>query len=674
MLKARIRLLLLLTPIFGLWWWLCSHAPISPWAGLGTHANPKRLSLSHHREQFEDYTVFDIDNKTVERVGRRYVPRNSQTSHIISVVHSNQQQQTIRIEFYSHVSRRVVRSIELSLSSDDSVRVVGERYLITDSADEIRWLDLNTTDATAETWNSFQVSRGEQSWLWSHPTQPVFRRTAFKSTTPGSTQSPQSYTELFRFDENGQLSQLSSWLNSHSGYEGLRNAWFQDEVIASVDASSGSIELRALEDGTLVNVLELGAPIDLSRQKFCLTDGELFVEDSGRYRYYSLKSERWLIPPFDSEDGWTHAALTLSTDSRIAVWQDRANNVVVLTDPATDKQICRIREPGERVEFLAPKNLVSIDSWFMLTIREHNTETGETILVWRPFMLILPALVVALLSSSLWIFAWLRLQHSAKWAWVDLQVLLLLLMILIVFRLRSIGDLSDINRLPYQHATYLSAGFLFSGWAWLALGKGSVLSRLSQLVLTYTIVFFGLTLTLVQQPHLAWTGLASVTVPSLIVLPLVLALRFRRWNWLHTKLRYDIHSFSKSETITLRQLMGLTAVIALMTLAFRPIIPGLAGLLQLKLSIVDTFTMTLVGITALLLAVSTHSSLRKLGIAVVVGTVGLFIADTLSLAAYTGWSRPLGWIHYENSLRQSFGFFATVYLASYKAFMPSQID
>lgn len=73
-------------------------------------------------------------------------------------------------------------------------------------------------------------------------------------------------------------------------------------------------------------------------------------------------------------------------------------------------------------------------------------------------------------------------------------------------------------------------------------------------------------------------------------------------------------------------------------------------------------------------SVSTHSGLRKLGIAVVVGTVALFIADTLSLAAYTGWWRPLGWIHYENSLRQFFGFFATVYLASYKAFTPSQID
>ncbi len=671
MLKARIRLLLLLTPIFGLWWWLCSHAPISPWAGLGTHVNPKRLSLSHHREQWEDYTVFDIDNKTVERVGRRYVPRNSKMSYNISVVQSNQQQQTIRVEFYSHLSKRVERSIELSLSSDDFIRVVGERYLVVGTSEEIVWLDLNTT---VETWQRFQVSRGEQSWLWSHPTRPIFRRSAVKPAAPGSTHSPQNFTELFRFDENGQLSLLSSWPHSDSGYTGLRNAWFQDDVIASVDASSGSIELRALEDGMLVNVLKLGAPIDLSRQKFCLTDGELFVEDSGRYRYYSLKSERWLIPPFDSEDGWTHAALTLSTDSRIAVWQDRAKNVVVLTDPATDKQICSIREPGERVALIAPQTLVSIDSWFMLTIREHNTETGETILAWRPFMLILPALVVALLSSSLWIFAWLRLQHSARWAWVDLQVLLLLLMILIVFRLRSIGDLSDINRLPYQHATYLSAGFLFSGWAWLALGKRSVLSRLSQLVLTYTIVFFGLTLTLVKQPHLAWTGLASVTVPGLIVLPLVLALRFRRWNWLHTKLRYNIHSFSKSETITLRQLMGLTAVIALMTLAFRPIIPGLAGLLQLKLSIVDTFMMTLVGITALLLAVSTHSSLRKLGIAVVVGTVGLFIADTLSLAAYTGWWRPLGWIHYENSLRQFFGFFATVYLASYKAFMPSQID
>ncbi len=668
MLRKRIHLLFLLLPLGALWWWLCLHAPIPDWNGLSPSRDGKRFGLSHHRERWQDWTLFDIDRRHFESTNVPLAGLGG--SYHISVIHSDKKQRKLRLDLFSQLEQRLVRSIEMSIPLDSFPRVVSERFVVHDNAHEILWMDL--TDPT-ETWKSFPVPRGDGSWLLPHPRLPVFRRSASKPVPPGSTQPPQSYTELFRIDGQGKLSMLSSWSTSDSGNQALRSAWFQGDTIVSLDPSGAAIEVRSLDDGALLRSIELIPAVDLSKQKFCFDDGYFFVEDGRRYRYYCLAHEKWLVPPLDVDANSTRAAMSLSADSSTALWESRLDRAAVITDPVTDAQICKIQTPGERFAFLDPKTLISIDSWFALTIRRHDLRTGATLLTWRPFWWVLPVFLVAVLTSVVWVGSWLRMQRrGAIWAWVDMHILLSLLMVLIVIRLKVVGDPVDTSRMPYQHAIYVTSGFLFVAWAWLFFGFGSIISRLSHLLIVYAILLGGLAQVLAKDTHLAWMGVALVSIPSLLALPVFLTAWIRGWRWSSVDNEPgQEYAVANTELITLRQIMIVTAVFAVLSMAVRPLVPGLAGVLQLQWPIGQAAAVTASGLTALFLAIEKRSLLRRVGLGIAVGLVLLLVVDAISLATYAGWWKPIWWFHYETTTRHCLGFFCTVFIVTSVLFAKS---
>ena len=635
------------------------------WNGLNPFHDGKRFSLSHYEENWRDFIVLDIERRHYELVkesGAGYPPSRNGISADISPVPGDKKQNRSRLNLYSHVEKRLVRSIETSLPLGSFLRVLADRFVIADTAQEIRWMDL--TDPN-ETWHAFPISRGNASWLWGHQSLPVFRRTAFKPVQAGSTQAPQSYTELFQFDDQGQLRLLSSWSNSHSGFDTLRDAWFQDDTIASLAPDGASVELRSL-DGQLIRSLVLTPPVDLTKQKFIIRYGSMSVEDGPRYRCYSLAHEKWLAPPLDAEGEWTRASMEFSPDSRTALWHSRPDRAAVITDPVTDVQICKIQQPGERFAFLDANSLISIDSRFGLTVRRHDSTTGATLSTWRPFGWVLPTFVITILSSTLWVRSWLRMpRHDPMWAWVDLHLLLLLLMVLIVSRLRSVGDPSDIGRMPYQHAIYVTSSFLFAAWGWLILGSGSIVSRVSHLLLVYAILLGALSQAIATDAILAWMGCALVTIPSLLALPVFVVARIRGWMWFDVKtLAQQRGAVSRTEFISLGQLLIVTAVFALLFLAARPLVSGMAGVFQLQWPLLQAAAVTTSGLAAILLAANRRTSLQRVGLAIAVGLVSLLVVEAISLATYTGWWKPDWWWQHEMQTRHCLGFYCTVFIVT----------
>ncbi len=652
-------------PLGVLWWWLCLHVPVFGWAGLSPFLDGKRFTLSHDQGRFHECVVLDVERQHYDMVKEPiagFPPGRAGFSANTTVVATDKTQNILRLELYNHKEKRVTRSIETSLPLDNFLRIVSERFVVADTDVEIRWLDLLDT---TETWHAFPILRGDDSWLWKHPTLPVFRRSAFKPIPPRSTQAPQSYTELFGFDERGQLSMLSSWPTSHSGYQTLSNAWFQENTIASLAPSGSFIELRSLEDGKLSGTLELIPSVDLSKQKFSLNYGRLTIDDGSRWRHYCLAHEKWLVPPLDVQDLWSRAIMELSPDSRIAIWQSRSERAAVITDTQTDLPVCKIQAPGERYQFLDAQTLISIDAWFGLTVRKHDLTTGAALLTWRPFWWVLPTFAFAILISIAWIVAWLRMQrHSANWAWADLHILLCLLMVLIVFRLRVAGNPADTMRMPYQHAIYVTSGYLFVAWAWLVLGRGSIISRLSQLLLVYAIILGGLSQALATDSHLAWMGVALVTMPNLLALPLFLTARLRDWGFAAVnKPQPQSPGVKKTEFVTLRQILVVTAVFAFLSLAARPLSSGLPGILQLQWPIWQAAGITASGVAAMFLATTQQPLLRRVGTVLAIGIVAMLVVEAFSIATYAGW-RPIGWQQYQMPTRHCLGFYCTVFFAT----------
>lgn len=671
MLQIRIKLLLILLPLAALWWLLSLHAPISRWNGLNPFKDGKRFCLYHHRfsndKLWQTWAVLDIRERTY-KVANNWMdaspPGNSAYSSNIAVISSDEKENKLRLELYSHAEKRVVRSIERSLPLDTQIRVIGSRFVIVDKTTEIQWLDL---DDPNETWHTLTIPRGESAWVWAHPELPVFRRTAFKPTPPGSTQPPQSFTELYRFDEKGQLRELSNWINGHSGREGLFSTWFQDDTIVSLDSSGAFVEVRSLEDGKLIKRLKLEPQVDLLKQKFCVRYGYLEVEDAKGFRHYSLKHEKWLVPAFEAEGDWTTDSVELSPDSRLALWRSRSDQSAILTDHATDMQVCKLQEPGVRSAFLDRNTLISYDWGFLLTVRQHDLTTGETLLVWRPFWWVLPVFATACVGSVLWVRSWLMMKRpNMAWAWMDLHLLLFLLMALIVLRLKFAGDPLDTMRLPYQHAIYITAGSLLIAWAWVVFGKSSVVSRLSHLLLVYAIVLGSLSQALATETNTAWMGIALVSLPSLLALPLLVAARWRGWDLFTAQVEPThpiVPAAEKTELITLRQVMIMTAIFALLSLAVRPIVPGIIGVLQLNWSIWQTVEVTFCGIVALLLATCKRSWLKRFGQLLAVVIPILFIVDGLvQMVCGIQWPQLDWWT--QTTIRHCLGIYTTVFLLS----------
>ncbi len=234
----------------------------------------------------------------------------------------------------------------------------------------------------------------------------------------------------------------------------------------------------------------------------------------------------------------------------------RFDSIASITDPVTDQLVCKIQNPGERYEFLDAGTLISTTPWFGLTIRQHDVKTGATVLTWQPFAWVLPILALGILSSLIWIGLWLRLwRPSMTWAWSDLHVVLGLLIVLIVVRLRSFGEAEQIRVYLTTLAIYLTSGFVFTAWAWMILGNGSIVNRLAHGLIVYAIVLAGLAQALSTNQALAWMGVALVTIPSMLALPFFIAARLRRWNCplkvnlSQTRLRGSRSNLSRSDMI-----------------------------------------------------------------------------------------------------------------------------
>lgn len=673
MFRPRLIMLFLLLPLAMLWWWLAVHAPITGWTGFNPFKDGRQFSLSNYADTWEEYLILDIASQQY-RFTQNDLEGNPPDawglSYAVELVATDKSGKTQRLNQYSHADRRTVRSTDMQVSLT-VVRPVTDRFVVASFVNEIQWIDLHDP---AETVQSLPVTKGQDSWIWRHPTLPVFRRSAFKFTNTLNPSPPQCFTELFRFDETGKLVLLSSWTHAPSGSDGLMGAAeFRQETIASLDVNGKSIELRSLTDGQLTKAIPLLEAVDLIQHQYAFGNDRLMVTNGPTFavgkqrRYFSLAHEQWLIPPQDAQGSWANIGLQLPDDAHIALWTGRGDsNTAIVTDTVTNRTLCTIEEPGERFAFLDNNTLVSTDSWFGLTIRKHDLKTGATISTWRPFWWTLPLFAIALGGSVTWVVGWLRMpKANSNWAWLDLHSLLLLLLTLVVLRVTSVGAAVAVERLPYQHAITITAGYQLIAWAWVILGSGSVANRLVQLLIVYATIFGALSQALFSRSDMAWLGAALVTTPTLLSLPIFIVARVSGWRGLSPAVSKQQRKATNFDLISLRQLLIITAVCALIALAIRPIAPGLSGVYQLRWPLGQALGITLCGLVGMVLSSTNRSTLRRLGWAVVIICLVLLISESLMKAAYASVWQPIRLLSYKEEIRYGMGLYTVVFVTTW---------
>ena len=590
---ARVVRLGLLVPVAVLWWWLCTQVPYE-WKEIGYIAaiDSQRFSSQISRNNYTSCRVFDIAKRTVTPVDH-WVRGIKQPASGVSLVsqmvktESGDVLNRLEMKLYDHQLQDYVRTLEHTFPIGCYPRLIGGRYIVALARTEIVWLDLK---AQGEQWSILPVPSAavDSEDLKGSDQYPNFVKHYIKPVPATSPAPPQTIAECYRFDEQGQLLLLASLPTVGKEWPHVA---FADDTLLSINSAATHIDYRSLVDGQVFKSIPLAEPMDVTQESFSLSNESLTVWKGPATRYYSIATGRVIKNPYPTPSGNTRSFQCLSPNKQLAVTWIWGTSQATVANAETDEVVCNIEDGGSVYRFLDDRTLISLDTSSDLTIRQYDLATGQPIMTWRPFWWTWPWLALATLATVCWIWMWLhssiaqpkesRLSNhplsQPLLAWVDLNIVLCLIMTLIVCRLVSTGDAADVSRPIYGHASYMSIGYLAVAWCWLVLSSEPIVNRLAVLLSIYAIILGALAWTMSQQLAQAWTGIALISTPGLLLVPLAAIARFRGF-----KLQAEQVAGTAKDRVTrmtVGQIMAVTVVFAILFMAARPMWPGIRGIL-----------------------------------------------------------------------------------------------
>ncbi|MCY2984116.1 MAG: hypothetical protein NTY15_10850 [Planctomycetota bacterium] len=613
-LVRRIRVLAVLVPIVCGWGWFISAAPIIRW-------NNQSLS-SNKRVVFGDY-LFDLSTKTatpfVDDLTAKSFPPNANGFSYRSAAKKDlslgkqkapSPEVTFRNTVYNHSQGRMVHDFEVTIGRNTWPRFVTERFLVVEAAEELRGLDLSRSK---EDWQVLSIAGSGKRIVWSHSEQPVFRRT-YKNPTATT----QGTTELFRFTEGGEIQLLTSWTHLANATLWFSDTKFSGNRIFSIDVTGANLESRSTLDGKLVESIPLETPVT----SFAFWNATDCLCDIGvKGIFYSLNGKR-LTNPVD-QTAWQGSLRDLSPDARNCLWTDGKR--AFITDAESGRLVCEIKEHGLRFVFLDSQTLISTDSGWGLTLRQHDLVTGETLLRWRPFWWMLPCLAALSSSTLVWIWLWIRMpKPDTNWGWSDFYILLSLIMAGLISRVTFVGDPNDTSRSSFLYAQAVCSSGIFLAWTMLFFGSQRWILRLIHLLAVYGIVLISLAVVLPDRPLEACQGLIMVSLPSVFALPIWIAVAI--YSRLRQRARSERSDDSlKQQSIQLRELFWLMGIVALCAIGLKPLLPGMGAWFQLPWGLLQLAWVTVSACTGIVTALSRNRRWERVG----------FILCTISLCLLT---------------------------------------
>ncbi len=190
---------------------------------------------------------------------------------------------------------------------------------------------------------------------------PFFVRQYIKPVPATSTTPPQTIAECYRFDEQGQLLLLATWLLAGKEWGHVA---FNDDSILSINSAATHIDYRSFIDGQVFKSIPLSEPIDVTQESFGLSNEYLMVWKGQATRYYAIDTGRVIKNPYPTPSGNTRSFQCLSPNRQLAVTWIWGTSQAVVANARTDEVVCNIDDGGRVYRFLDDSTLISLDnSW-----------------------------------------------------------------------------------------------------------------------------------------------------------------------------------------------------------------------------------------------------------------------------------------------------------------------
>jgi hypothetical protein len=618
--SRRVWALAILVPIACGWGWFVSSTPIFRWNIQRSH-DASRVVLGDYLFDFSSQTATSFVN---DGTAASLLPNDNGLSFLATLKNRSAQNTgtttAFRLTVFDHHERRMVHDIDLVIDNRSFPIFINERLIVVQKPNGLQWLDLSQG---TDKWQELTTRMNKVLGVSTHQKQPVFSCTFQDVATP-----MQNTTELFRFSEEGELRLLASWKHLESATPGHYDTKLSGDCIFSIDVSGAYLESRSVLDGTLIDSILLEQPI----ARFAFSYWDDCLHDIGNQpSLYSLSGKRIPIP----YAGWQSNTFysKLSPDAKTRLWSDSERTLI--TETELGRTVCEIKEPGFQYVFLDPKTLISWGNGWGLTLRQHDLQTGETLVRWHPFWWVWPCLAVLSIATLCWALMWIQIpKHGAAWGWCDFYILMSLCMILLVTRVLVVGNFVTASRLSFVYAQAVCASGIFIAWYMLFFSAQRWIVRLMHLLATYFIVLLSTVIVFHERSLEACAQLILVSIPALMALPLFALIALYP---MRSKRARDAQSAAatRSHVIKLRDLFWLMAFVALVLVTIKPLLPGMGAWLQLPWMLILLAWVTLFAWAGVAAALARSKRWRRVG-AILVAAAFCLLAFDIGMICMAG--------------------------------------
>ena len=462
------------------------------------------------------------------------------------------------------------------LSGGPGVALVADRYIVGQKSGKLRSVDLRDPlktrreiDAPSEG-GILEEIPGSRSFVYVQ-----------QAATVGTnvTQPPSIRLDLIKINDDGDFEFVANW----SSVAGGRGCAAVGDQIASLNLSGTGIEFRAVDDGRLLDTLDLPESFDVTKHS-CMFMWDLFVADLSPNNTMSidLQTKQQLPPPpAGTYQLWPH----FRSGSPLLNYFDWDGSRGVLIHRETGQQIMTYtsRTPTERPVVLDENRLLFPSHAYGFSAKIVEIPTGNHVrslvpLWWVPWFVGLFA--VAYLIAAI---GWMRASAvEGGWAWLDVALIGGLALLPLAIRLHT-GDTFDGYRSPHRFIHGICTAGLSLTVIWLVLGKSRLILRGLPLLLTLSFVVAVCYMVWGVRPVQVWHSITSILVPVGYGLLICLVAKWLRIEFA-CQLSVDTGTSDgnleapMARKVQLRDLFLVVASIAVLLATLRPLVPTIASI------------------------------------------------------------------------------------------------
>ena len=451
---------------------------------------------------------------------------------------------------------------------------------------------------------------------------------------------PPAYrVQHFRIDKDGVVKPGAVWQALDMGtapYLCIANA---GDERASINPTTYEVEFRDTSDGKLVGSTPFLDSLDPVGFPTRLVKDLLRVDPpQGPSRFLDLKRRKWL-PAIEGVNYGPHADLA----DKFMILRGRADGYVVSKVFDIQKQeVISKFDSYVFSDFIDEDSILDVSAFSGITFKRIDPQTGDVLQTWKPLWWVIPLTTFLCGSWLLWSWLWLSVRCSGPRnglaaVWFDVTLIALLPLIVCIVRLRFIGDITDLSRMPVEIAQAIILALLLVGVVWLMFTRMRIVLRLLPFLLAITVLAASVTITFKGQLAYVVPGAIQSLVPVSVFLVGCLVLRRMGYRLNSPSQIAATAGVEKTSVVTIRDMFVLMAVLAMLFAGFSPWLSGLGDLYgalsQVLMALWQFAFVSLAPLLAWWLAMS-QNKWRFLGHTLFLGTFAFQVA--LSATRFAG--------------------------------------